>query len=391
MQVFLFDDYYTYDDFFLIVLERVEANLGSNYYLIVKSLNLYKYGFFVLDMTEMPILEEILEGCEISDFSRRWIDRGSNDDEGIMEVYRILREIGLSDDMIGMQASLLGVNSEKIERNYEYLSRLGLSDDNISSQAQLLGMNPETIERNYQGLLKLGIKEDKIISQSHLLGRDPETIKRNYSILSELGLRKSKIATLAGLLGANPETIEKNYQNLLGLGLKKSKIATNASLLGRNTGSIERNCLVLSRLGLKDSKIASKAELLGMNPETIEKNYQHHVGLLRQNIEDRSSGRELLVSQAQLLGISPETINANVQYLYSLGIDYNNGFLLGTTPQKKREKMAWLLREVFDYRESENKKETIHRMYDFVRGNTRYLIKSIKTLEKEKYNIREAI
>jgi len=224
------------------------------------------------------------------------------------------------------------------------------------------------------------------INHSH---NDKEKIKQIYNLLREIGLSDEKIASQVQLLGFDPSTILGNYRALSNLGIKDEKIASRAELLGINPKTIERNYNLLSRLGIKNEKIVSQANLLGFDPATIKKNYQHHIGLLRQNIEDRTSGRELLTNQAQLLGISRETISANVQYLHSLGIYYNNGFLLGTTTQLKRKKMAWLLREVFDYRTSENKKETIHRMYEFVRDNPKYLITSISNLEKEKYKIRE--
>ena len=83
--------------------------------------------------------------------------------------------------------------------------------------------------------------------------------------------------------------------------------------------SVRKVYRFLSGNGLKDYKIATRAELLGMNPETIERNYQNHIGLLRQNYQDRTSGRDILTNQAQLLGISPETTNANVQFLVRLG------------------------------------------------------------------------
>ena len=221
-------------------------------------------------------------------------------------------------------------------------------------------MNPETIERNYKSLSKLGLKDDKIASQAHLLGRDPETIERNYKSLSKLGLKDDKIATQAHLLGMNPETIERNYK-------------------------------ALSKLGLKDDKIASRAELLGRDPETIERNYKSHLKLLRQNYQDRNSGKELLLNQAQLLGIPAETIEASVQQLSSLGINYNNGILLGTTAQLKRKKMAWILREIFDYRNSLDKKQTIREMYSFIKTNPRYLTKSIPTLERAKIKMLEKL
>ncbi|MDA1196983.1 MAG: hypothetical protein O2779_03405, partial [Nanoarchaeota archaeon] len=156
---------------------------------------------------------------------------------------------------------------------------------------------------------------------------------------------------------------------------------------------IERNYQRLSALGLKDDKIASQAQLLGRDPETIERNYQHHVGLLRQDYRDRTSGRELLTNQAQLLGITPETITTNVQFLYSLGIDYNDAFLLGTTPQLKRKKMAWMLRELFNYGTlpEEQRRDAIDGLYNFIRADPRILIKSINSLERSKDRLREKV
>ena len=60
--------------------------------------------------------------------------------------------------------------------------------------------------------------------------------------------------------------------------------------------------------------------------------------------------KELLTTQASLLGVSPETFAANIQYLHSHGIDHVSGMLLGTKVRTKRRKLAWMLRELFDYR-----------------------------------------
>src|SRR3989344_4651829 len=217
---------------------------------------------------------------------------------------------------------------------------------------------------------------------------DEKQIKRNYKFLKKIGLSDEKIASQAQLLGMNPETIERNYRSLSQLGLKDEKIATLAHLLGMNPETIERNYQALSKLGLKDEKIASRAELLGRDPETIERNYKNLISLLRDDYQDRNSGKNFIMKYAQLLGMNPETIKANVQYLHGLGINYN-AILLGTTPQLKRKKMVWLLREVFDYQNVDNKKEIIERMYDFVRNNLRYLMNSISVMEKSKDKIKE--
>ncbi len=278
------------------------------------------------------IVGELFPNSQIASFSMDWILNSPRaTEDSVIEVYRFLRGKGLKDDKIASRAELLGMNPETIERNYQRLSALGLKDDKIASRAELLGMNPETIERNYRLLSALGLKDDKIASQAQLLGRDPETIERNYQRLSALGL--------------------------------------------------------------KDDKIASQAQLLGMNPETIERNYQNHIGLLRRSYQDRTSGRDLLTSQAQLLGISPETMNANVQFLHGVGINYDDAFLLGTTPQLKRKKIAWMLRELFDYRNlvQERRRDAIDGLYDFIRDDPRVLTKSVTSLERSKDSLRERV
>ncbi|MEM7816090.1 MAG: hypothetical protein QXN71_03155 [Candidatus Aenigmatarchaeota archaeon] len=133
--------------------------------------------------------------------------------------------------------------------------------------------------------------------------------------------------------------------------------------------------------------------MLGRNPETIERNYHHHVGLLRQDYKDRKSGRELLTNQPQLLGTNPQTIEANVQFLYSLDIDYNESFLLGTTPQLKRKKMAWMLRELFDYRSlsEEQRRKAVYGLYDFLRDEPETLKKSIASMERNSDKLRKMV
>ncbi|HLD00385.1 MAG TPA: hypothetical protein VJC39_01440 [Candidatus Nanoarchaeia archaeon] len=128
-----------------------------------------------------------------------------------------------------------------------------------------------------------------------------------------------------------------------------------------------------------------------MNPDTIDRNYQSHIGLLRQDYQDRDSGKEILLKQAQLLGISPETITANVQWHNDLRMSSMDGILLGTKPQTKREKLAWILREVFEYRRiaEEDKKPVIKLMYDFVRHNPKLILDSINTLERKKEKIKQ--
>jgi len=182
-----------------------------------------------------------------------------------------------------------------------------------------------------------------------------DSVREVYRFLSNMGVANDRIASHADLLGRDPQTIKRNYQELLALGLKKNRVGYHLDLLGRN-------------------------------PQTIKRNYQNHIGLLKQNYQDRTSGRKILTNQPQLLGISPETINANVQFLSSLGIDYHNAPLLGSRPQLKREKMAWMLRELFDYRtlSQEQRRDAINDLYDFIRDYPKILTKSINSIRRSK-------
>lgn len=188
------------------------------------------------------------------------------------------------------------------------------------------------------------------------------------------------------------DAVRATYKRLRSIGLSDSKIASRAELLGREAYIIDRNYLRLSSLGLSDSKIASQAHLLGRDPNTIDRNYQHHIGLLRQDCQNRNSGRDMLFRHANLLGVSPDTLEANVQWFTERNLDYSGWMmLLGTTPQTKRKKLAWILKEVFDIRRrpKEQGNEIIGALYDFIRDNPCFLIKSIRTLEEEKDKLRK--
>jgi hypothetical protein len=77
-----------------------------------------------------------------------------------------------------------------------------------------------------------------------------------------------------------------------------------------------------------------------------------------------------------------------VQWFADRKFAYGNGMLLGTKTQTKRKKLAWILREVFDYRThpQDQRREVINNMYKFVADNPHLMIKSTKALEgmKEK-------
>jgi DNA-binding transcriptional regulator YhcF (GntR family) len=279
------------------------------------------------------------------------------------------------DFIYGMKAT-----EELIRVAHAKLTGFGLTDEKIATSAALLGLNPETIQRNYENLRGIGLSDEKIATLAQLLNRDPETIQRNYENLRRIGLSNEKIAQQAALLSRDPETIQRNYENLRRIGLSDEKIATNAALLSRD-------------------------------PETIQRNYDHHIGMLG----GRGSGKSILTSQAQLLSRPPGTDDngskkslasggfaGTFQYLAYIDRMSGNGhapthrrnpMLLGTTPTNKREKIAWLLREVYDYRKlgPDEKKSAIKRVYRLVSDEPKLLLYSISTLKMRKDAIRQKV
>ncbi len=395
------------------------------------------------DYLEKPEIERLalgLLGREISDFAVDFIHNMSATEESVRAAYSKLVELGLSDEKIATNAALLSLNPETIQRNCENLRNIGLSDEKIASQAQLLGFDPETIQRNYENLRNIGLSDEKIATLAQLLGRDPETIQRNCENLRRIGLSEDKIASRAELLSLNPETIQRNCENLRNIGLSDEKIASQAALLGLNPETIQRNYENLRRIGLSDEKIAQQAPLLGFDPETIQRNYEnlrniglsgekiatsaallsqtpetiqrnydHHIGLLG----GREHGRGILTTFASLLGRHPGTGDGGSKKFRSSGgfagtfqylayidrmsenghapIHRRNPMLLGTTPANKREKIAWLLREVYDYRKlgPDEKKSAIKDAYRLVSENPQLLVESISTLSRKVERLRQ--
>ena len=74
---------------------------------------------------KLKVLEELLEGFEISEFSRRLLEDSKTDEDSIRKAYRLLKQYGLSDPKIASQAQLLGMNPDTIEWNSQRLSELG--------------------------------------------------------------------------------------------------------------------------------------------------------------------------------------------------------------------------------------------------------------------------
>ena len=170
------------------------------------------------------------------------------------------------------------------------------------------------------------------------------------------------------MLASDTQTLQANYDNLKKIGLTDKKIASQPNLLVMNQETTRTKYQKLREMGLTDTRIASQPSLLGRNTENIKGNYDFLVGLFRKDYTDRGSGRDLILNNPGLLANSRVTVESSVQFLHSLGIDYlKNPLMLNSTAQNKRKKMAWMLREVFDYREApqEKKKDLIHSTQGF--------------------------
>ena len=144
------------------------------------------------------------------------------------------------------------------------------------------------------------------------------------------------------------------------------------------TEKAKRNYARLRKLGLPDERIRTLPQLLPMNQDNLERNYRSHRRFVSQH---------LLRTCSQLLGIPAVTVERNVQFLRDMGIDYNDPVLLGTNPNTKRKKMAWMLREAMDYRSlttPEAKRDCIHALRMFVQDRPMYLGYSIAKMEREK-------
>ena len=254
------------------------------------------------------------------------------------------------------------------------------------------GATEDSVREAYQFLKSKDISDIKIATYAPLLGSDKEILWNNYRNLEEMGLKKTRIATNAYLLGRDQETLWDNYHNLEKMGLTAKQIATNAALLGQNQETLWNNYHNLEKMGLNKAQIATNAQLLNLNPKSVRSKYDFLVGLLTGDYADRTSGKEVVLNNPGLLGNSRVTVESSVQFLQSLGVDYGkNSLLLSTTVQKKRERMAWMLREVFDYGESpqEKKKDLIHSMHDLFRDQPNLLLSSVNYLEKRKDQLRE--
>lgn len=267
----------------------------------------------------------------------------------------------LIQELLGEERKISGFSLELITRNrtateatvktvYGMLRGYGLNQDKIAKAAYLLVAPPENIRDNYRRFMEKGTSHRRIVSQIHMLGRSEKNLDDKYSNFEKYDILPRNLKLQPQLLGLEKITLETRYKNL-------------------------------RRLGLSNGQILKYVSLLSLKPNTVNSNYQNCVGLLKNGF----SGKAILLKQPQLLGIPYSTLSANVLFADINNItEYSTAFL-GTSPQTKRRKVAYLLREVCDYRAKaeEARLDAIKMMYSFLKKSPRLLLYSINALNRE--------
>ena len=84
-----------------------------------------------------------------------------------------------------------------------------------------------------------------------------------------------------------------------------------------------------------------------------------------------------------------KTLRKNINECQDINDEGTANFL--TDKMEEHEKMAWMLRELFNYKKilQQQKRGVINSLYVFIRDNPRLLIDSINTLERKKEGLRE--
>ena len=293
------------------------------------------------------------EGRSPDPFSRAWIERSGGRPETARANDQLLKELGFTDKMIVRKAELLSLPTTNIRRNWQFLMKLGVSRHHVTACPELLALNPKTLRARYRGL-------------------------RNLSLTPGRGTSSTLIRNKAVILYRRPETLRLNHAFLKGKGLSDRKIATNLMLLGRDKETLEDNWRSLNKIGLTDRQIITNAHLLSPSKNTVTRNYAN----LR-----RFFGRDTILKLPGLLSLGRDTAEANVQLLAFLGIPLGRNLLTClTTPKKKRMKLAWLMKNVFDQVVVTDR---VGAVKSLVRKYPRTLVFSLAKLERMKESLQE--
>jgi hypothetical protein len=348
--------------------------------------------------TLREVVDELLGSLQLNSFAEERVNRTHVYGERAQETFEFLLWNNFSREQMAENAQLFLVNPNTLYRNYFILQDLGMDDQTIAKCVQALSRSTSSLEETIDYFKDIGFSEQKLVKNLSLLWMAKKTATKNYENLIDIGIEAKKIVTNAYLLKNNPETIRSKYERLRSLGLSKEVVLSQPRLFGKSPETIARMYKELKNLGLSDHGISTHHSLLVMNPDALKGRYDGHSRLL---IERKGMGEEeaknFLIEQPQLLTIPNQTIEANLNFLSTHSIASNNrivqAIMLGTTVRTKLSKIAWLLREVFDYKASSlvtmaEKQRVVQIAYDLVREKPSILVESLNTLNRQKKSLK---
>jgi hypothetical protein len=188
-------------------------------------------------------------------------------------------------------------------------SLLGKSYPELSDrQKRLLVTAPaERVSANFMLLKRKRISPRDIVKSAHVLALPERQFEDSLGFLKKLRLPKTRFVRVLKLLGYRTETLKNAYEELTG------------------------------KIGVQRRKVVLYPELLAI-PKPFER-YSELRSVLP---------KDEILKHPILLRSAKETVEGNVLFLSTHGIPRRPA-LLATAPSAKRMKVAWLLRELFDY------------------------------------------
>lgn len=294
----------------------------------------------------------------------------------------LAKELAISEKKILVWPDLLKLSPKTLRSKHKLLvDEYHIRPEDISTFAKILTSPMHIIKTNYKFLKEeVKMSEEDISRHASLLFRSSRTLKTNFKLLQEgkFELSQKKIAKFGTLLGKSMETTSDNYDFLKdNVGVSSKKIRTHASKLFCSQETMETNIsFLVSKLKIKEGRIAINPQLIGLPPKTLQKAWANR---------RRMVSAESIRSHPQTLGNSDDTFEANISWFHTYKINPGSIILFDTTPQKKREKVVWIAKNVFGAGglTGEERRDAIEKARLFVRLNPKEKIyPGIKTLEK---------
>lgn len=273
-----------------------------------------------------------------------------------------------------------------------FLEDLGVKNPQSKTYLRgVVGLSIAKLLERRDLLNELGVSDKAISRSAHLLGSRPETLKRKYGFLVRLGFKKSTIASTPSILGISEAAIASRFIGHVMRGITSNAVRQNNLTTKRPEALEQKIEYLVKRFKIPRTTIEKTPSILSHSIAGIQRKYEHHISWLREDYTNRESGRNILFTHLPVFCAANESLEANVQFLSDLGITCNNSNLYFNLAQKKREKMAWVLREIFDYRQSDEKEDKTAKIKSLRRFVAKYayriLTRSIEHLSKNKQTL----